>query len=290
MTEQAKGKVALVTGARTGVGYELTKKLLAEGWQVAALIRSDMKPGDAPIDAALKDGRLRVYKGDLADFKSLGAAIAAIKAGEKKIDVLFNNAGVGLGKIEYSPQGREMHYEVNAVAPYIILMELKDLLAAGGDKIVVNTSSNSLLFVKQFDAETLARPTVFKKLFGPYATSKMALSLWTEAVSPALAAQGIDIRSACPGPNKTPMTENSAMPFWLRPFVAFVFPLPGAGASRIYKAAFGKHRGTGGVFLNKNEITPLKFASQAPCVFELIDGIYRREFSNAQALPLRIGQ
>jgi NAD(P)-dependent dehydrogenase (short-subunit alcohol dehydrogenase family) len=277
--DRIEGKVALVTGARTGVGYELTKKLLAEGWQVAALIRADMAKGDPLIDAALKERRLRIYKGDLADFKSLKAALAAIKAGETKIDVLFNNAGIGLGGIFFSPQGREMHFEVNTVAPYVILQELKALLARGDDKIVINTSSNSLLFLKAFDPSLLERPTVYKKLFGPYAASKMALSLWTQEVAGAMGAEGIDIRSACPGPNKTPMTEKPSLPWWLKPFVKFVFPLPTAGASRIYKAAFGKHRGTGGVFLNKDEVTPLKFAAQGPRVFELVDGIYRREFA-----------
>jgi NAD(P)-dependent dehydrogenase (short-subunit alcohol dehydrogenase family) len=276
--DRSEGKTALVTGARTGVGYELAKKLLAEGWQVAALNRSDMAAGDPLIDAALKDGRLRVYKGDLADFKSLKAAIAAIKTGETKIDVFFNNAGVGTDGIFFSPQRREMHFEVNSVAPYILLQELKALVAQGDDKIVINTSSNSLLFLKAFDPALLERPTVFKKLFGPYAASKMALSLWTQEIAGAMSAEGIDIRSACPGPNKTPMTEQPGMPWWLKPFVAFVFPLPTKGAGLLYKAAFGKHRGTGGVFLNKNEATPLKFAAQGPRVFQLVDGIYRREF------------
>lgn len=281
MTERVEGKVALVTGARTGVGYELTKKLLAEGWEVAALIRSDMGSGDPLIDAALNEGRLRLYKGDLADFASLKAALRAIKAGEKKIDVLFNNAGVAIDGISLSPQGREMHYEVNTVAPYAITMELKDLLARGSDKIAINTSSNALLYVKQFEPEKLARPTVYRKLFGPYGASKMALSLWTQEIARDMAAEGIDIRSACPGPNKTPMSLKSSMPWWLLPFSRFVFPLPTAGASRIYKAAFGKHRGKGGVFLNKNEVTPLKFDAQGPLVFAQVDGICRREFLTA---------
>ena len=94
-----------------------------------------MAKGDPLIDAALRERRLRIYKGDLADFKSLKAALAAIKAGETKIDVLFNNAGIGLGGIFFSPQGREMHFEVNTVAPYVILQELKALLARGDECI-----------------------------------------------------------------------------------------------------------------------------------------------------------
>lgn len=52
-------------------------------------------------------------------------------------------------------------------------------------KTVINTSSNSLLFVKHFDYSTLDKLTKFKKLFGPYSASKLALSLRTQEIAPA---------------------------------------------------------------------------------------------------------
>jgi NAD(P)-dependent dehydrogenase (short-subunit alcohol dehydrogenase family) len=106
-------KVVLITGANSGIGLELTKNLLLQGWEVAALIRSDF-PNEQPIIIdALKKNHLRVYKADLADFSSLRNALDEIKKSETKIDMLFNNAGVSFAEYKHSKQGRELHVEVN---------------------------------------------------------------------------------------------------------------------------------------------------------------------------------
>lgn len=102
--------------------------MLSEGWQVLALIRSAFPTDDARIQDALRLRQLITYKADLSDFKDLQASLDQIKKHEGHIDLLFNNAGVSFGELSYSQQGREMHFEVNSIVPYIILMELKELL------------------------------------------------------------------------------------------------------------------------------------------------------------------
>lgn len=66
-------KTAMITGANSGVGFELTKKLLNEGWDVIALIRSGL-PNDVTLNKALKSRKIRVYKADLSNFNSLKIA------------------------------------------------------------------------------------------------------------------------------------------------------------------------------------------------------------------------
>jgi NAD(P)-dependent dehydrogenase (short-subunit alcohol dehydrogenase family) len=278
MVTKKQHKIALVTGANSGVGLELTKKLLSEHWQVIALIRSDLPQSEPLIQEAKRAGQLRVYKADLSDFRSLNKALNEIKAQETHLDVLFNNAGVSTGELRYSPQGRELDFEMNAVVPYFIYMELKDLLAKGELKTVINTSSNSLLNLRQFDPELLGKAAEFKKLFGSYATSKMALSMWTQEASVAAVKEGIKIRSVCPGPNKTTMTAGSGMPKWLLPIRHLLFKHPRAGAARLYEAAFGEYMGTVGIFIHKGKATPLKFSQHSPNVFAKIDTIYKQEF------------
>ena len=128
MTHKRNNRVALISGASSGIGLELTKRLLSEGWQVLALIRSAFPTDDARIQDALRLRQLITYKADLSDFKDLQASLDQIKKHEGHIDLLFNNAGVSFGELSYSQQGREMHFEVNSIVPYIILMELKELL------------------------------------------------------------------------------------------------------------------------------------------------------------------
>jgi len=270
-------RTALVTGANSGVGYELTKKLLTENWDIIALIRSDFPENDLIIKDALKNKSLRIYKADISDFKSLRLALNKIKTAEHRIDVLFNNAGVGIGELKYSPQSRELHYEVNTVVPYIIAMEMKELVKNGIDKTIINTSSNALLTVKEFDLQTLEKPKYFKKLFGSYALSKLALSLWTKEVSESMKAEGIEIRSVCPGGNKTAMTASTGMPFLLQVFARFAFSHPSIGAKTVYNA-FANFKGVTGSFINKGKAIPFKFSEMSKTILAKVDSIYKQEF------------
>ncbi|MBE0336116.1 SDR family oxidoreductase [Paenibacillus sp. 28ISP30-2] len=272
-------KTALITGANSGVGLELTLKLLSEGWHVLALIRSGFpNDNESRVQHALSTGQLRIYKADLADFSSLKKALEQIQKSESHIDVLFNNAGVSLGEMIFSPLGREMHFEVNTVVPYIIFMELKELLRQGNLRTVINTSSNASLIVKRFEVELLERPAEFKKLFGPYASSKLALSLWTQEIAPAATAEGIKIRSVCPGANKTTMTSSSGMPGYMIPIRNLIFSHPSKGASRLYKAALGEFSEQTGIFLKKGKVTPLIFNQHSSQVLSKVDQIYKQQF------------
>lgn len=279
-------RTALISGANSGIGYELTKRLLQEDWNVIALIRSDFADTDSQIVRALAQQQLRVYKADLSDYTSLQHALHEINQCEPQIDVLFNNAAAAISGIRHSPQGREMHFEVNTVVPYIVLMELKPLLLKGDLKTVVNISSNALLFVKQFDLETLQHPTRYIPLSGPYGASKLGLSLWTQALAPQLLAEGIEIRSVNPGGNKTKMTERTSMPKWLLLIRHLFFSHPSVGAGRVYDAAFGRWRGTTGIFINNGKATPFKFSGQGRAVLEAVNQIYQEAFLSQLEQPL----
>ncbi|MBC8083860.1 MAG: SDR family NAD(P)-dependent oxidoreductase [Hymenobacter sp.] len=277
----ATASIALVTGANSGLGLLLTKRLLAEGWAVIALIRSDFPADDPQLREARQQRRLRVYHADLSDFASLRPALNDLKAQETAIDVLFNNAGISLGQLRDTAQGRDIHFEVNTLVPYILLEELLPLVEKGQRRLVVNTSSNGLLYVKAFDPPDLEHPRSFVKLTGPYSASKLALSLWTQALAPALAQQGISILSVCPGPCKTPMTAGEGMPTWLRLLRHVFFASPATGAGRLYTAAREATPGEAGVFLNKGKPMPLPFAKHQQAVLKKVQLLYEQDYLEA---------
>jgi NAD(P)-dependent dehydrogenase (short-subunit alcohol dehydrogenase family) len=285
MNTNQRENTALITGASAGIGLELTRKLLSEDWQVVALIRSDFPADDMKIQKAVKSGRLRIYKvADLADYASLRRTLEEIKGKEQGIDILFNNAGGSFPELSYSKQGREKHYELMTVVPYIILMELKELLKNGRLKTVINTSSSAFKFTKEFNIEILERPKTFRKLTGPYAVSKLALSLWTQAIVPQLAKDGIKIRSVDPGSNNTLRKgKKSGLPIWVIPLMKLFFSPPTKGANQLYEGAIGEHRNESGVFLVKGQVAELKFTDQAQKVLERISTIYKREFLGERA-------
>lgn len=280
MSTNQREQIALITGASQGIGLALARKLLSQSWQVVTLNRSDFPADDTFILNALKNGSLRAYKvTDLTDYDSLRRALEEIKGKEQKIDILFNNAGGGLSELSYSKQGREKHYELLTVVPYIIVMELKELLKNGRLKTVINTSSQVLRFTKEFSIDNLEHPAAFRKMVGPYAASKLALSLWTQAVAPQLAKEGIKIRSVDPGLNNTlKKGKDSGMPLWFQLLFRILSSPPTHGADQLYEAALGKHRDKSGVFLLKGRVADLKFAEYAQRVLDRITDIYSHEF------------
>lgn len=282
MSTHSAGHTALITGANSGIGLELTRRLLAEGWDVVALIRSTFPADEPQIAQALAQGRLRSYSADLSDFASLQSALAELAARESRLDLLFNNAAAAVGGLRQSPQGRDIHFDVNTVAPYLILMELRPLLARGSLKTVINTSSSVLLFVRQFSLERLQHPPVYKPLSGPYGASKLGLSLWTQALAPALQAEGITIRSVNPGATKTKMTIGPGMPKWILPLRNLFFAEPAVGAARLYDAAFGPWQGQSGIFINGGKARRLPFAEQAPRILEAVHAIYTQTLLKQQ--------
>jgi NAD(P)-dependent dehydrogenase (short-subunit alcohol dehydrogenase family) len=209
----------------------------------------------------------------------LRRTLEEIKSKEQRIDILFNNAGRSFSELSYSKQGREYHYELMTVVPYIILMELKELIKSGSLKTVINTSSSALKFTKELSIESLERPKVFRKLIGPYAASKLALSLWTQAIAPQLAKEDIKIRSVDPGGNNTLRKgKKSGLPLVVTLLMKLFFSPPTHGAGRLYEGAFGQHRNETGVFLLKDQVSELKFKEQARNILEGMNAIYEREF------------
>ncbi|WP_437945337.1 SDR family NAD(P)-dependent oxidoreductase [Sorangium sp. So ce296] len=280
MITKEHDKVALITGANHGIGLELTRRLLSEGFQVIALNRSGFPEDDPLIRESIERRRLRVHRADLSDFESLRRALGAIRASEERIDVLFNNAGGSVPELTFSRQGRELHFELQTVAPYVIAMELRELLRRGSLKTVVNTSSNAFDMTRRFDPDALERPASFKQLFGPYATSKLALSLWTREVAPLLEKDGIKIRSVDPGGNNTLRKgKRSGLPFFVKTLMRLFFPPPTQGASRLYEGAFGAHRELSGVYLRKDRAMDLPFREHGPRVLEKVRSIHEREFA-----------
>ncbi|WP_433752472.1 SDR family NAD(P)-dependent oxidoreductase [Paenibacillus amylolyticus] len=284
MNIQNQLRTALITGSTSGIGLELTRKLLAEGWQVIGLNRSAFPSEDTDIQNALRSGKLRPVQANLTNYDSLRTALDQIKSDTDSIDVLFNNAGGSASELRFSDQGHELHFELQTVVPYIIYMELVELLLKGQMKTVVNTSTTAFSMVKQFDLNILERPAEFKKLFGPYATSKLGLSLWTREVAKSAKADGIQLLSVDPGGNNTLRgNKTSGLPFYIKPIMKWFFPHPSHGASLLYSAALSHTRHESGTFLVKNKATALRFTEQGPAILNRVNEIYEQRFRTTQS-------
>lgn len=252
-------KTAVVTGAASGIGLELTSHLLREGWAVAAVVRRFM-PERGDFIGPLAEGRLKLYRGDLSDADARQTVVDALRAAEPCIDVLFNNAGTCTGIMQFSPQDRELQYEVNCIAPYAMAQGLANNLASAPNGRIVNTSSDAVFYARHFDPTTLAHPASFRKIIGPYAASKLALSLWTSTIAPTLPAS-VTAVSVTPGPTNTAQIRGPGMPRLMRMAARLTSKPPARGAALLWDAATSNH--PPGSFLMKGRIRELPCTQRA---------------------------
>jgi NAD(P)-dependent dehydrogenase (short-subunit alcohol dehydrogenase family) len=135
-----KGKVILVTGGYSGVGYELAAILYRTGAKVYVAGRSEEKAKEAiskikeASASASNLGSLEFLSVDLTDLDTVKAAAQRFQAQESKLDLLFNNAGIAAqGPLKLSVQGYEQHLAVNCLAPYLLTTLLLPQLRAAAE-------------------------------------------------------------------------------------------------------------------------------------------------------------
>jgi NAD(P)-dependent dehydrogenase (short-subunit alcohol dehydrogenase family) len=109
------GKIALVTGATSGVGSEIALALAAEGATVAVNYRSSAAEADALVkDIAAKGGKAKAYKGDVADFTAVQAMVGAIVEDFGGLNILINNAGLAIRQRFVETKPDDWHRQIDA--------------------------------------------------------------------------------------------------------------------------------------------------------------------------------
>ncbi len=240
-------KNIIVTGGHSGIGLELTKRLVADGHRVGLVVRDAAR-------ASSVSGVESVFVADLSDQDQVRTVAQEILDTWGVVDILFNNAGVLLDDIYKSPQGNEMHLEVNTLSPYLLTTLLEPALGAADAPVVINPVTDGLDKQKSLKIDELVSPTKFRKLIGSYLQSKLALTVLMADLAKGWT--GVRIASVTPGPNQTTMTAGSGMPRLLKPFMKLLFAKPSKGAGLLYDAAF---TGTDAGYVAKGKERAMKF-------------------------------
>lgn len=138
-------KVAVVTGASSGIGKATAKEFARLGWHVIGVGRNPERSAAAQreIEEAAADGaRVDFLRGDfelMADVAQVADGIAAIT---DKVDVLVNNAGSMRDRIAITSEGNEITFASNHLAGFLLTKRLRPLLKAAGNARVLNVSSS----------------------------------------------------------------------------------------------------------------------------------------------------
>lgn len=185
------GKVALVTGATSGIGETIARRLVAEGAQVLATGRSSER--GQRLEAAL-GSHLHFYSTDIKDEESGSALTSAAVSRFGRLDVLVNNAAVDhTGDLLLVPDKeiREV-FEVNTFAAIRLLQAAARTMQVTGGSIINITSRLASIGV----------PTM-----GIYSASKGAMLALTKAAAVDLAPYNIRVNAVAPGMTKTPLYD-----------------------------------------------------------------------------------
>ncbi|MEM1349003.1 MAG: SDR family NAD(P)-dependent oxidoreductase [Myxococcota bacterium] len=243
----------VITGGHSGIGLELAKRVAADGHRLGLVVRDPSRLEGVP-DAIKSSSGFTYWSADLAIADDVTKVAEVIHADWGHVDVLFNNAGVLLPELRYSAAGREMHLEVNTLAPMHLMRGLAHALRAADTPTVVNTVTGSM-HSTTLELEQLTHPTTYRKLFGQYLQSKLALTLWMNAVAKEPDWEGVAIRSVNPGANKTTMTSSEGVPWPIRMLRGVLFRAPTKGGNLLYDAAFDPAHGReSGVFFDEKRV------------------------------------
>lgn len=203
------GRVFLVTGANSGIGYETARVLAGKGARVLMGCRSKIRAAAAiaKIREEFPQADLTYIPLDLGDLESIREA-AALVGQERRLDVLVNNAGIMMPPREVTMDGFESQFGVNHLGTFALTGLLLDKLAKGKEPRVVITSSMAHRSGR-IDFDDINAEESYSRM-GRYAMSKLANLLHMYELDRRLrAADSPVIAVAChPGVADTELTRN----------------------------------------------------------------------------------
>jgi NAD(P)-dependent dehydrogenase (short-subunit alcohol dehydrogenase family) len=192
-------RAAIVTGASSGIGLAIAEILGEEGYALTVAARRPDKLEAAVVGLREKGYEVESVAGALGEEEGVQAVVAAHRERYGRLDVLINNAGVGIGApvAEIQTKRLDMQLDLNIRSIVLFYRETVDLLRAAakenGTAQVVNTASI---------AGKRGQPWL-----SVYSATKGAVVNFTEAMHKELSPEGIKSTALCPGFVDTPMTE-----------------------------------------------------------------------------------
>ena len=196
-------KVAIVTGANGGVGYEVTKGLLENGFHVVMACRNLEKTNRAKeqILTQSPSSKIDVMVIDLSNFESVKAFAEEFRSKFDRLDILVNNAGVLFSTPKKNSADIEMQFATNHLGHFLLTSLLIDLIPDSENSRVVSLSS--LAHKKSeiyFDDLNCKLQT---KWDAPYAQSKLACLMFADELQRKLKLAGKKIISVSAHPGGT---------------------------------------------------------------------------------------
>ena len=204
------GRVAVITGANTGLGYETALALAGRGARVVLAVRNLDKGKDATtrIAAQVPDADVALQELDLASLDSVRAATEQLRSDYDRVDLLINNAGVMWTPKSTTKDGFELQFGTNHLGHFAFTGLLLDRLLPVAGSRVVTVSSIGHRLRADIHFDDLQWERSYSRV-GAYGQAKLANLLFTYELQRRLAPRGTTIAVAAhPGGSRTELTRN----------------------------------------------------------------------------------
>ena len=201
------GQVALITGGASGIGLAITERLHQLGMKV--IIASRREPLTQALadklNAMLPHSAVAITM-DVRDKASVTNAIASLPAEFAQVDVLVNNAGLGVGDTiaECSEENWDLVIDTTLKGPFLVTQSLLPQMIANKSGFILNISSQAAKF-------GYANA-------GPYCAAKFGLMGFAKALQEEIREHNIQVHNLMPALTQVPAPENEAdmTPGWLQ--------------------------------------------------------------------------
>ncbi|XP_034830225.1 retinol dehydrogenase 14-like [Maniola hyperantus] len=200
------GKVVIVTGANSGIGFETAKDLAQRGARVILACRSLERGACAKQKIIASSGNkdVRILQLDLESFTSIRKFVDSIYETEKRLDVLINNAGMYVTDNKMTDDGVLRGMQINYFGPFLLTSLLLPLLEKSAPSRIVNVSS-FLYALGRIDFDKLNVESCKHKV---YRNAKLCTMLITTELERRLKGTGVTANCLHPGVVSTNMISN----------------------------------------------------------------------------------
>jgi dehydrogenase/reductase SDR family member 12 len=194
------GKVALVTGAASGIGLASCRGFARLGATVLPVARSKGRAEEAKaaILAVVPGADVRPLACDVSDLAELRAFTEQLERTEARLDVLVNNAGSMPEERRHSADGVEVMFATHVLAPFVLIARLRELLTRSAPSVVINVSSGGM-YGQRLPGDDLQSEQAAYSPPKIYARTKREQVVITEEWAARLRGTGIAVHAMHPG-------------------------------------------------------------------------------------------
>ena len=188
-------KTILVTGATDGIGLETARTLVSMGHHVLLHGRNPAKLAEVEkaLSALQGEGHIESYVADLSNLADVAALAKAVGEKHTRLDVLINNAGVYSTNNPITPDGLDIRFVVNTIAPYLLTRRLLPLLGRSGRVVNLSSAAQSPVKLKALNGQVRLSDNA------AYAQSKLAITMWSRYLALELGDDGPVLVAVNPG-------------------------------------------------------------------------------------------